>query len=125
MAEVTGRPKYLQIAEELAGKIADGSYPIGTPLPSTSRLVAQYEVSVGVVRDAIKQLKSKGLIVGQPGKAVYVQREPPPVEPSPEYIALKQQVEGLRDTLDEAVQRLDRRVTELEQRSSRSARSAR
>lgn len=108
-------PKYRQIASDLRAKIADGAYPVGEALPSTSQLMATYDVSVTVARAAVKELQNEGIAEGQPGKAVYVQREPAPVEPSTEYREVMQQIEALRRVLGEAIQQIDQRLTKLEQ----------
>lgn len=120
MTASSRRPKYRQIADELRGKIADGTYPVGTALPSTSQLMATYDVSVTVARAAIRELQSEGIAEGQPGKAVYVQREPPPAQPSPEFREITQQIAALRATLEEAVEQFDERLTRLEQSHSKS-----
>lgn len=123
MTASTRGPKYRQIANDLRAKIADGTYPVGEALPSTSQLMATYGVSVTVARAAVKELQNEGIAEGQPGKAVYVQREPTPVEPSTEYREITQQIEALREALDEAVQQLDQRLTELEQTARPPGRS--
>jgi DNA-binding GntR family transcriptional regulator len=120
LATATGRPRYLEIADDLRMKIANGTYPVGEPLPSTSRLMSHYDVSVTVVRAAVKELGNEQLVVGQPGKAVYVQREPVAAEPSPELAAISRQIEGLRETMDKAVASLDARLSELERSASAS-----
>ncbi|WP_214364969.1 winged helix-turn-helix domain-containing protein [Pseudonocardia sp. H11422] len=108
------RPKYQQIADDLRGKILDGTYAVGDLLPSTSALMSTYEVSVTVARAAIKQLQSDGLAEGQPGKGVYVSREPQPASPSAEFVEISERIDELREALDSAMARLDARVTELE-----------
>lgn len=111
----TRRPKYRQLADDLRAKISNGTYPVGEALPSTSQLMATYDVSVTVARAAVKELQNEGIAEGQPGKAVYVQREPAPAEPSTEFREITQQIEALREALGEAVQHLDQRLTNLEQ----------
>lgn len=118
----TRRARYLQIADDLRAKIADGTYPVGAALPSTSQLMKAYDVSVTVVRAAIKELKNDGVAEGQPGKAVYVHRRPAPAEPSTEYRQITQQLENLRATVRQAVQQLDDRLTTLEQEARQSSR---
>ncbi|MCA1675023.1 MAG: winged helix-turn-helix domain-containing protein [Actinobacteria bacterium] len=115
MSAVTRRPKYRQIADDLRAKISDGTYPVGAMLPSTSQLMASYDVSVTVARAAVKELQNEGIAEGQPGKAVYVQREPAPAEPSADYVEITQQIQALREALDQAVQELGDRLTRLEQ----------
>ena len=76
--------------------------------------MASYQVSVTVARAAIKQLQTEGLAEGQPGKGVYVTREPAPAQPSAEFVEITRQVEDLRDTLGAAMTQLDARLTALE-----------
>ena len=77
--------------------------------------MASYQVSVTVVRAAIKQLQTEGLAEGQPGKGVYVIREPAPAQPSAEFVEITRRIEDLRDTLAAAMNQLDARLTALEQ----------
>ena len=76
MVEHTGRPKYVEVAESLRSAIAAGTYPVGGELPSTARLTTTFGVSTTVVRAAVRELSSEGLVVGQPGKAVFVRAAP-------------------------------------------------
>ncbi|HYT92265.1 MAG TPA: winged helix-turn-helix domain-containing protein [Gemmataceae bacterium] len=76
MTEVIGTPAYQQIAGDLRARIASGELAVGSPIPSTAKLSERYGVSVTVVRAAINQLRAAGLVVGQPGKAVYVRATP-------------------------------------------------
>lgn len=110
-----GRPQYVRIAEDLRTKIVNGTYPVGSELPSSSRLMQMYGVSVTVVRAAVRELRSEGLVRGQPGKAVYVVRQGEAPEPSPAYLEITRQIEALRGDLEGAVDRLDARLTQLEQ----------
>lgn len=121
MTASTRRPKYQQVADDLRAKITDGTYPVGGTLPSTSQLMETYEVSVTVARAAVKELQNEGIAEGQPGKAVYIQREPRPAEPSAEYREIKQQIEALRETFGRTVQQLDDRLTKLEQTTAQPA----
>jgi len=111
LSAITGRPKYVDVADDLRKKIAAGTYPVGGELPSTSRLMKQYEVSVTVVRAAVRELRTEGLVVGQPGKAVYVLAEPAPETPSAEFTEVMDQLRALRELLDD----FDARLTRLEQ----------
>ena len=110
----TRRPKYEQVADDLRANITNGTYPVGVALPSAAALMASYQVSVTVARAAIKQLQTEGLAEGQPGKGVYVIREPTPSEPSAEFIEITRQIQDLRDTLGAAMTQLDARLTALE-----------
>jgi GntR family transcriptional regulator len=69
---VIAGPSWDVIAKDIRARIASGEYPAGEPIPSTTRLMEQHDVSKGPVRQAIEALKSEGLVAGRPGKAVYV-----------------------------------------------------
>ncbi|GLW25303.1 hypothetical protein Mame01_53450 [Microbispora amethystogenes] len=75
MIEKTGRPAYMQIADELRGQIRSGSLSPGTVLPSINQLCERYGVSSSVVKAAISVLRTEGLIVGQQGKGVFVREQ--------------------------------------------------
>ncbi|MBA8825318.1 DNA-binding GntR family transcriptional regulator [Saccharopolyspora lacisalsi] len=114
MTSNDGQPKYKRVAAELREQITRGTLPVGAELPSTSRLMERFDVSVTVVRAAVKELRNEGLVVGQPGKGVYVRSEPAPEAPSSEYLEIKQQIDSLRTALDQAVGQLDQRLSRLE-----------
>lgn len=73
---ITGQPAYQQIAHDLRRKIADGVYQVGEAIPATNQLMSLYHGSITVVRAAIRELQNEGVLIGQPGKGVYVQRVP-------------------------------------------------
>jgi DNA-binding GntR family transcriptional regulator len=77
---VIGQPAYRQLADDLRSKISAGEYPIGAPIPSTSQLCELYKVSATVARAAVAELRSDGIVQGQPGKAVYVVGTPETVD---------------------------------------------
>jgi GntR family transcriptional regulator len=66
------QPLYQRVAGDIRTKIEMGLLKPGDRLPSTRQLIEQYEVSETVIRFAMVQLKAEGLVVGQPGKGVYV-----------------------------------------------------
>lgn len=110
LTAVTGQAAYRRIANDLRSKIIDGTYPIDEPLPSTSSLMAIYDVSITVVRAAINELRTQGVVAGQPGKGVYVLKEPP--APGPDVDTLARTVADMGRDLED----LKRRVSELEGR---------
>lgn len=75
MVEKTGRPGYLQIADDLRAQIRSGSLAPGAALPSTAQLGQRYDVSASVVKAAVSVLRTEGLIVGQQGKGVFVRED--------------------------------------------------
>ncbi|WFG44150.1 winged helix-turn-helix domain-containing protein [Pseudonocardia alni] len=118
MTEHTGRPKYLQVADELRRAIRAGSYPVGSELPSTSQLTRTYEVSTTVVRAAVRELRQEGVVQGQPGKAVYVTAEPGETPDDADRSDLAVRLRELEDRTSTALAALEARVTELEGRVS-------
>lgn len=60
-------PRYLQLARTLQGAINSGVYTVGSLLPTELDLSAQYGVSRQTVRQAIGQLRNKGLLSARKG----------------------------------------------------------
>ena len=67
---------YQELAERLRHQIAAGELPVGFAIPSTAELGRRYSVSTTVARAAVAQLRAAGLVVGQPGKGVFVRATP-------------------------------------------------
>ncbi|MFF0870109.1 GntR family transcriptional regulator [Nonomuraea sp. NPDC003560] len=122
MVKNTGRPGYLQIADDLRAKINGGSLAPGTPLPSTAQLAEQYDASLSVVKMAVGILRNEGLVIGQQGKGVFV-REAGEV---PGVGDLASEVSELRSTVRDLSERLARveeqLATSTARRSGRSSR---
>ena len=55
-------PRYQQITDDLVVKLKDGTYPIGSMLPTEVELSAAYDVSRYTVREALRQLEGMGLV---------------------------------------------------------------
>ncbi|GAA3172214.1 GntR family transcriptional regulator [Nonomuraea roseoviolacea] len=114
MTDATGRTLYLQIVNDLRSQIASGALRVGDPIPSTTELKERYGYSVTVVRKAVEVLRNEGLVIGQPGKAVYVQATPEAIEAErtsvedlAEQVAdLRTQVAELRGTVEQLYTRL-------------------
>ncbi|GAA0970260.1 hypothetical protein GCM10009555_018870 [Acrocarpospora macrocephala] len=106
MVKKTGRPGYLQIADELRERIRGGLLAPGEPLPSTAQLAEQFDASLSVVKMAVGILRNEGLVVGQQGKGVFVQEDGQPEQDSD----LRTEVTALRS----AVQDLTRRLEQVE-----------
>lgn len=54
------------IAEKLAIRILDGTYPPGQPIPSEATLLAEMKVSRTCLREALQNLTAKGLVSSRP-----------------------------------------------------------
>lgn len=71
MTDHTSQPAYQALANELRQQIEDGRIAPGQALPSASVLMSGYSVSSTVVKNAMRELRASGHVVGQQGKAVY------------------------------------------------------
>ncbi|MEE1939241.1 GntR family transcriptional regulator [Streptomyces sp. TRM 70361] len=72
------QPAYLRVAGDLRRKIADGTLPPHTRLPSQARIRAEYGVSDTVALEARKVLMAEGLVEGRSGSGTYVRERPVP-----------------------------------------------
>jgi GntR family transcriptional regulator len=72
---------YVQIADVLAARIEDGTYPPDGRLPAEPELVEEFGAARESVRRAIRELRDRGLIETVPGKGSYVL---PPEERKPQ-----------------------------------------
>lgn len=77
MSNFSGRPAYLQIADDLRSRILDGALRGGDKLPTENEMMTDYGVSRIVVRQAIDVLRSEGLVVSQRGRGVFVRDQQP------------------------------------------------
>ncbi|WP_415952095.1 GntR family transcriptional regulator [Streptomyces sp. KLOTTS4A1] len=59
--------RHEQIAEQLRRAIAEGTYPVGSALPSESELTLEHGVSRGTLRQAFGTLQAEGLIGSRQG----------------------------------------------------------
>ncbi|MFE5869702.1 GntR family transcriptional regulator [Streptomyces roseifaciens] len=73
----SGKPRYLQIADDLADQIRTGVLAPGVKVPSESEVMGRYGVSQGTVRKAIAELRTAGLVETHHGRGSYVRSLPP------------------------------------------------
>lgn len=64
---VASQPQYVLVAQALMRDITQGRYPVGSMLPTELELCTQFRVSRHTVREAIRKLQERGLIVRQRG----------------------------------------------------------
>jgi GntR family transcriptional regulator len=114
MADWSGRPAYAQVADALRAEIRNGRYPPGSQLPSYEALMRKYGVSITVVRSAVRELKTEGLVYTHQGKGAFV-RDPLPEpgqapgdQPSEAFHAVMTEIRSLHDDLDRFGERLSR-----------------
>jgi DNA-binding GntR family transcriptional regulator len=77
VAGLRKRPAYVQVADDLRAQILDDSLHDGDQLPSESDLMAEYDVSRIVVRNALEILRSEGLVQKQQGRGSFVRVSQP------------------------------------------------
>ncbi|GHJ45522.1 hypothetical protein Cs7R123_28640 [Catellatospora sp. TT07R-123] len=63
---------YRRIADAITEKIKSGELSPGEKLPSTAQLADQYDVSPATVYRAVSLLHDRDLVIGHPGKGVFV-----------------------------------------------------
>ncbi|WP_089011507.1 winged helix-turn-helix domain-containing protein [Micromonospora inositola] len=61
-----------ELLDDLLSKIKDGTYPPGSQLPSGRALAAEYDVSQSTISRAVATLRERGVLVGRPGRGVFV-----------------------------------------------------
>jgi DNA-binding GntR family transcriptional regulator len=70
------RPLWKQLAAVLRERIADGTYPVGSRVPSTVELAAEFDVVSSTVQKATAALRAEGLLRGEVGLGTFVQEKP-------------------------------------------------
>ncbi len=80
---IPGRPRYLAIADAVAGKMAAGTWVAGARLPTHRDLAWRLGVTVGTVSRAYGELERRGLTIGEVGRGTFVRG------PRPEDVALR------------------------------------
>lgn len=65
-------PTMDELIEDLVNRIDQGAFPPGTQLPSGQALADHYNVSPATIQRATAKLRQRGLLVGRPGRGVFV-----------------------------------------------------
>ncbi|MFI7426012.1 winged helix-turn-helix domain-containing protein [Micromonospora sp. NPDC049836] len=61
-----------ELLDDLLKKIENGTYPPGSQLPSGRALADSYDVSQSTISRAVARLRHQGVLVGRPGRGVFV-----------------------------------------------------
>ena len=72
IGEHAAGPLYLQVARTLREDIVNGSYPVGSQLPTEEELRARFSVSRFTVREALRRLRDDGLVASRQGAGTVV-----------------------------------------------------
>jgi GntR family transcriptional regulator len=106
------RAAYIQIADDLRTAIRSGRLEPGAKLPSTTELMAKYEVANMTIQSALRELRGQDLIYSVQGKGTFVRSDVndsgalDPDDDSTDYRALVTQLESMADKVDGIEQRL-------------------
>lgn len=71
MAPLT--PRYRELTDRLAARIAEGEFPVGSLLPGEHRLAQEFGVARGTVRSALAALARRGIVAPRAGAGWIVQ----------------------------------------------------
>jgi GntR family transcriptional regulator len=70
--------KAVNLARHLAEQIESGRYPVGSAIPTEAQLQERFDVSRHTVREALRSLKTRGLLVARAGVGTVVRSAAPP-----------------------------------------------
>ena len=104
-------PRYLEIARDVASKIADGAYQVGEKIYARSALASQYGVSSETARRAICILDDLGIVSASRGSGVTVVS----YEKAVAYIRQYQEFTTINDLRRSLVQSIERQRGEMVQ----------
>jgi GntR family transcriptional regulator len=71
-------PLFRRIADTLSGALARGEYAVGSRLPSEFVLMRMFGASRSTIREALDDLRSRGLVTSRRGSGTTVLRRTPP-----------------------------------------------
>jgi len=74
----SGIPIYLQVVEQIKERIAGGSLPLGSQLPTVRSLALELRVNFNTIARAYRILDEVGIISTQQGRGTYVMEISPP-----------------------------------------------
>jgi DNA-binding transcriptional regulator YhcF (GntR family) len=66
------RPKWEQIADVIRARIADGTYPPGSRVPSVQQLVEDTGVAVDTAQKVLSRLRAEGVVYTVRGMGSFV-----------------------------------------------------
>ncbi|TFI30192.1 winged helix-turn-helix domain-containing protein [Streptomyces sp. 4R-3d] len=70
------RPIWRQVAAVIQGRIEDGTYPVGTKVPSVVDISTEFSVAASTAQKVLAHLKREGLVRTEVGLGSFV-AEPP------------------------------------------------
>ena len=70
------QPRWRQVAEAIRQRIADGTYPPRTRVPSVLQLQAEFGIAAATGQKVHRALRDDGLIYTEPGLGSFVAQPP-------------------------------------------------
>ncbi len=70
------QPRWRQVAEVVRERIADGTYPPRSRVPSVLQLQAEFGIATATGQKVHRALRDEGLIYTEPGLGSFVSRLP-------------------------------------------------
>ncbi|MEO3776616.1 winged helix-turn-helix domain-containing protein [Micromonospora sp. B11E3] len=65
-------PTMTELIQDLLRRIEVGEFQPGSQIPSTKQLSDHYDVSPATIHRAVATLREQGVLVGRPGRGVFV-----------------------------------------------------
>ncbi|MFI8948179.1 GntR family transcriptional regulator [Streptomyces sp. NPDC053750] len=69
-------PRWRQVAEVVRGRVADGTYPPRTRVPSVVQLTAEFGIANATAHKVLRALREEGLTYTEPGLGSFVAERP-------------------------------------------------
>lgn len=77
LTSAPNEPLYRQLVQLLRDDILRGVFPVGSQLPTEEELASRFSVSRHTVREALRQLRTDGLVASRQGSGTTVMPPPP------------------------------------------------
>jgi K+/H+ antiporter YhaU regulatory subunit KhtT len=103
-------PRYQQIAADVAAKIVDGNYKVGSRIYARSALASQYGVSAETARRAVCVLSDLGIVESVRGSGVIIKSYDKAVQ----FIRLHRDIETIADIRQELMSSVERQTSEIQ-----------
>ncbi|WP_244304113.1 GntR family transcriptional regulator [Streptomyces lydicus] len=69
------RPRWRQVADVIRERIADGTYPPGTRVPSVVEMLEEFGIATTTGQKVHRGLRAEGLIYTEPGMGSFVAKD--------------------------------------------------
>ncbi|MFP3989369.1 winged helix-turn-helix domain-containing protein [Streptomyces sp. E11-3] len=77
-------PRWRQVADIIRARIADGTYPPRTRVPSVVQIIDEFGIATATAQKVHKGLREDGLIYTEPGLGSFVAQPPAETPETPD-----------------------------------------